>query len=71
MTLHLSVKGMKMFDIGTPELLIVLVIVVIVFGPGRLAKTMGEIAKGIRSFRDSISSEEKSDSVSESNVPPK
>lgn len=60
-----------MFDIGTPELLIVLVIVVLVFGPGRLAKVMGEFAKGIRSFRDSLSSDEKSDSVSDTNPNPK
>jgi len=60
-----------MFDVGIPELLIVLVIVVLVFGPGRLAKTMGEIGNGIRSFRDSFSSQEKSDSASETNVEPK
>ena len=60
-----------MFDIGPTELIIVLVIVVLVFGPGRLAKTMGELAKGIRSFKDSFSSEEKSDSISDTNVNPK
>ena len=54
-----------MFDIGAPELLIVLVIVVLVFGPGRLARTMGEIGKGLRAFKDSLSSEENSDSVSD------
>ena len=64
-----------MFDIGPSELLIVLVIVVLVFGPGRLANTMGEIGKGIRAFKESLSSDEKSDSLSEpksdKNVPPK
>jgi sec-independent protein translocase protein TatA len=59
-------------DIGIPELLIVLVIVVLIFGPGRIAKTMGELGKGISSFRNSLSSEEKSDSVSDTkNTTPK
>ena len=61
----------KMFDVGVPELLIVLVIVVLVFGPGRLGNMMGEIGKGIRSFRESFSTDEKSDSVSDSNLSPK
>ena len=60
-----------MLDVGWPELLIVLVVVVLIFGPGRLAKTMGELAKGIRSFRDSVTAEDESDSVSETNLDPK
>ncbi len=42
-------------DFGLPELLIVLVIIVILFGPGRIGKVAGELGKGIRSFRDGIS----------------
>lgn len=60
-----------MFDIGLPELLILLVVIVLIFGPGRLAKTMGELGKGIQSFRKSFTSEEKTDSVTDTNVSPK
>ncbi|MEP7136743.1 MAG: twin-arginine translocase TatA/TatE family subunit [Chloroflexota bacterium] len=60
-----------MLDLGAPELLIILVIVVLLFGPGRIAKTLGEVGKGIRSFKDSMLPEEKSDSVSETTTTPK
>ena len=60
-----------MFDIGFPELLILLAIVILIFGPGRLAKTMSEVGKGIRSFRDSLSSDEDAQSVSKTNIDPK
>jgi sec-independent protein translocase protein TatA len=57
-----------MFDIGTPELLIVLVIVVLLFGPGRLANTMGEIGKAVRAFKESLSSDEEPDAPPDTNV---
>ncbi len=46
---------MRFGDIGIPELLIVLVIVVLLFGPGRIGKIAGELGKGIKSFRDGLS----------------
>jgi len=45
-------------DFGLPELLIVLVIIVILFGPGRIGKVAGELGKGIRSFRDGLTGKE-------------
>ncbi len=42
-------------DFGAPELLISLVIVLLLFGPGRIGKVAGELGKGIRSFRDGLS----------------
>ncbi len=41
-------------DLGVPELLIVLVIILLLFGPGRIGKIAGEVGKGIRNFRDGL-----------------
>jgi sec-independent protein translocase protein TatA len=41
-------------DIGLPELLIILVIIVIIFGPQRLGSVAGELGKGIRNFREGL-----------------
>ncbi len=40
---------------GVPELLIILVIVLLLFGPGRLGKIAGELGTGIRTFREGLS----------------
>ena len=52
---------------GLPELLIILVVVLLLFGPGRIAKIAGELGKGIRSFKDGIEApeDEKDDKVDE------
>jgi sec-independent protein translocase protein TatA len=47
------------FDLGIPELIIILVIVVLLFGPGRLSKIAGELGKGIKSFRENLNNDEK------------
>ena len=43
-----------MLDIGTPELLIVLVIVLLIFGPGRLAGVGAALGQAIREFRQGV-----------------
>lgn len=40
-----------MFGIGIPELILILVIVLVVFGPGRLPEIGGAIGKSIRNFK--------------------
>ncbi len=44
-------------SLGTPELLVVLVIVVIFFGVGRLGEVGGALGKAIREFRKAASGE--------------
>jgi sec-independent protein translocase protein TatA len=43
-----------MFHLGTSELLIVLVIVIVLFGAGRIGKIAGELGSGIRNFREAM-----------------
>ena len=40
-----------MLGLGAPELLIILVIVAMLFGVGKLPEVFGSIGKGIREFR--------------------
>jgi len=43
------------FHLGGTELIIILVIVILLFGVGRVGKIGGELGKGIREFRAGIS----------------
>src|SRR4030065_516767 len=40
-----------MFDIGFPELVLILVIALLVFGPGKMAEIGRELGKAVRDFR--------------------
>ncbi len=44
--------------LGAPELLIILVIVLLIFGVGRIANIGGELGKGISAFRKGLKGDE-------------
>ncbi|MCL4560607.1 MAG: twin-arginine translocase TatA/TatE family subunit [Chloroflexi bacterium] len=48
-----------MGNIGTPELLLVLGIVVVLFGVGRISKIAGELGSGIRAFKEGLQGTDK------------
>jgi len=61
-----------MFRFSGWELIIVLVIVLLLFGPGRISKIAGELGKGIRSFKDGLGGEnEEEDEQGETPKEPK
>ncbi len=41
--------------LGTWEILIILVVVLLIFGPGRIVKVAGEMGKSIKAFKDGLS----------------
>ncbi len=47
---------MGFLDIGWPELLLVLVVVLVVFGPGRVVEISRTLGKTVRAFRKATSS---------------
>jgi sec-independent protein translocase protein TatA len=50
-----------MGSFGWPEILIILVVVVLLFGPGRISKVAGEMGEGIRNFRKGLQGDDKSE----------
>lgn len=52
-------------NLGTGEILLVLVIVVLIFGVGRISKIGRELGTGIREFRKGLSGETAGESESE------
>ncbi|MGE5225185.1 MAG: twin-arginine translocase TatA/TatE family subunit [Omnitrophica WOR_2 bacterium] len=53
-------------NLGPTELIIILIIVILLFGVGRIGKIAGELGSGIRSFREGLKSDEEKKEEAES-----
>lgn len=52
-------------DIGVPELIIILFVVLLIFGPGRIVKVGRELGEGIRQFRQGLETPAEPDKTEE------
>jgi sec-independent protein translocase protein TatA len=68
-----SIKEIIMLRLGGWEWIIILVIVVLLFGPGRIGKISGELGRSIKAFREGLSSDNNDDNSTDSdgNIEPK
>jgi sec-independent protein translocase protein TatA len=48
-----------MFNLGFPELMVILVIALVVFGPGKMPELGNSLGKAIRGFKKAMSEEDK------------
>ena len=56
-----------MGNIGWTGIIIIAILVVILFGKGKISSIMGDLAKGIKSFKKGMSDENSSDSDNPNN----
>lgn len=47
-------------DVGPVQILIVAVVILILFGRGRISEMMGDFGKGVKSFRQGMTSDDES-----------
>lgn len=57
-----------MIRFGTTELIIILAILVLLFGVGRISTLAGELGSGIRAFRKGLSEEEEAAEQEDMNI---
>ena len=57
------------FNLGAPEFLIILVIVLIVFGAGKLPNVMKDFGRGVKEFKKAQEEEDAPTTVSSTSAP--
>jgi sec-independent protein translocase protein TatA len=57
--------------LGPTELIIILVIIIVLFGVGRISKIAGELGSGIRAFKEGLQSEKDKEETPQEQEPKK
>jgi sec-independent protein translocase protein TatA len=60
-----------MFGLGVPELMVILVIALVIFGPSKLPQIGSGLGKAIRDFKKGVSGGEDDEGKEAKNDPPK
>ncbi len=61
--LHLSLNQLAMFGLGTTEIVILLIVIVMVFGLGKLPLVAKQLGAGVRDFQRSVRGDEEDDAT--------
>ena len=62
-------KARRKCDMGSiqwPEVILILVVLILIFGVGRISKIGGELGSGIKAFKEGLDGKKKSDEEKES-----
>jgi sec-independent protein translocase protein TatA len=59
-----------MFGVGAPELIVILVVALVIFGPGKLPEIGGALGRGIRDFRKALENKGGDEHPPTAEIPP-